>query len=221
MYIRRKVFSNIQVNESEVKTFSTTEYELDENLEARIFSNDETKEKIKKAAKVGGIAAGTAVGAGAAGIYGAKGLGKLVEKEGIKAILDATTTKERAEADKVFLTGLKMQKAADAINKKVAAGAQGVAEKSKAAVKAAKRWLTNAEAVEAAEKYKAAKLAKGVKGAALKNVEKKAAEMTKAASKTALGRKIAAGTIAAGVLAAGAAGGAKAASKKKSKSAKK
>lgn len=45
MYIRRKVFSNIQVNESEVKTFSTTEYELDENLEARIFSGNEEVQK--------------------------------------------------------------------------------------------------------------------------------------------------------------------------------
>lgn len=155
MYIRRKVFSNIQVNESEVKTFSTTEYEFDENLEARIFSNDETKEKIKKAAKVGGITTGTAVGAGAAGIYGAKGLGKLVEKEGIKAMKKATTTKDMAKADKAILTGLKMQKAADVINKKVAAGAQGVAEKGKAAGE----WAKNTKAGKFTAK-KAEKLAK-------------------------------------------------------------
>ena len=70
MYIRRKVFSNIQVNESEVKTFSTTEYELDENLEARIFSekkedgDKKEKDNVKTAAKA---AIGTGIGLHAAG----------------------------------------------------------------------------------------------------------------------------------------------------------
>lgn len=38
MYIRRKVFSRIQDEVGEVKLFSTTDYEMNENMEVRLFA---------------------------------------------------------------------------------------------------------------------------------------------------------------------------------------
>lgn len=49
MYIRRKVFSLLQNEAGEVKTFSTTDYELNENNEVRMFSSNEKKNSHKVA----------------------------------------------------------------------------------------------------------------------------------------------------------------------------
>jgi hypothetical protein len=49
MYIRRKVFSLLQNEAGEVKTFSTTDYELNENNEVRMFSSNEKKKSHKVA----------------------------------------------------------------------------------------------------------------------------------------------------------------------------
>lgn len=123
MYIRRKVFSNIQVNESEVRTFSTTEYELDENLQARLFSKKEDKEKeeddkkakAKKAVKV--AAAGTLAGAGVGA--GAIGGEKLINKLGDKIVNNVArgkngkfvSVKGNAVKEAVLNTGRKMANA--------------------------------------------------------------------------------------------------------------
>lgn len=49
MYIRRKVFSLLQNEAGEVKMFSTTDYELGENNEVRMFSSNEKKNSRKVA----------------------------------------------------------------------------------------------------------------------------------------------------------------------------
>ena len=120
MYIRRKVFSNIQVNESEVKTFSTTEYELDENLEARIFSGNEEvevqkeKDNVKTAAKA---AIGTGIGLHAAGTvadsYLAKKSENALRRRGIR-IANRSGINEAESYKEIFAAGKKYRK--DLIN---------------------------------------------------------------------------------------------------------
>ena len=75
MYIRRKVFSRFVDESGEERLFSTTEYSYMTEEEQREFANKEDEEKkeekksskLAKAAKVTGIAVGSALGA--AGVY--------------------------------------------------------------------------------------------------------------------------------------------------------
>lgn len=92
MYIRRKVFSLLEDEMGEERYFSTTDFELTDDVEERYYSNDEDKKGMSKAAKVA-LGTGAGLAAVAGGIYGGKKFGpKLVsaaEKAKTKALFKA------------------------------------------------------------------------------------------------------------------------------------
>lgn len=71
MYIRRKVFSLLEDEMGEERYFSTTDFELTDDVEERYYSNDEDNKGMSKAAKVA-LGTGSGLAAVAGGIYGAK-----------------------------------------------------------------------------------------------------------------------------------------------------
>lgn len=79
MYIRRKVFSLLEDEMGEERYFSTTDFELTDDVEERYYSNDEDKKGMSKAAKVA-LGTGAGLAAVAGGIYGSRKAGQKIAK---------------------------------------------------------------------------------------------------------------------------------------------
>ena len=148
MYIRRKVFSLLDV-EGEERLFSTTDinledaeeriFSLNEDAEEYLFSESEDDKKMSTGKKAALATAGTLAAAGA-GIYGSKLAGKAVIKQALKNSKKyrdeaASTFKNLTEEQmddlakkvaKELKIGKSMQKSADTVNSAVVNSAKKV-----------------------------------------------------------------------------------------------
>ena len=145
MYIRRKVFSLLNV-EGEDRYFSTTEFSLTENGEARLFAEKEEPKKEKKSlGKKVAIGAGVAAGTAAAAIGASKGAGVVMRNSGKKALEKLANNKnvkfgseEYKKLEEVaknrMKRGAKLEKPADAIVEGAKGAVEGIKRGSKKAV---------------------------------------------------------------------------------------
>lgn len=145
MYIRRKVFSRIQDEAGEVKMFSTTDYELGENKEVRMFSkmeDDDYEKGINDDRKSNKIL--NRVLGGSAGAAGGAVLGRVTRDVIQKATKSKSIDPKLAAALSAGSTvagavgGWKLAKKAD---KKVDKKADEDIEKYRKASKSDKKYL--------------------------------------------------------------------------------
>lgn len=85
MYIRRKVFSLLQDETGEERYFSTTDFELDNGMEERYYSDDEDEDERKGLSRGAKVALGTGAATLGAGIYGGKKLGNRMLKDAMES----------------------------------------------------------------------------------------------------------------------------------------
>lgn len=100
MYIRRKVFSLLQDEMGEERYFSTTEFELEDGLDERYYSDDEG---MSTGAKVG-IGAGATAATTAAALMAAKkgAFGGKIQKEVGKQIMKIG---DKIGSKKIYMSG--------------------------------------------------------------------------------------------------------------------